>query len=153
MLNSNCVTIIRLDRMLEQSGHRGNSSVNDQIHAGLWPPPVKIGARTVGWVQSEVTAVLAARIAGADDDEIRALITTLVAQREAMHPRHWHDSASAAISLPGQSMGSAPLTAACAELDVAPASRGKRSSVATKRRTAADDSSAPVGRQKGGRHE
>jgi prophage regulatory protein len=49
--------------------------------AGLAPRPVKIGASSVGWPLSELAALNAARIAGAKDDEIRALVQRLVSAR------------------------------------------------------------------------
>lgn len=48
---------------------------------GLLTPPVKISKRASGWPKSEVEAIVSARIAGADDAEIRRLVTTLVAAR------------------------------------------------------------------------
>lgn len=48
---------------------------------GVFPPPVKIGAHAVGWVEREVDEVLKARIAGQSDDEIRALVSRLIKAR------------------------------------------------------------------------
>jgi prophage regulatory protein len=44
---------------------------------------VKIGARASGWPSSEVAAINAARIAGATNEEIRALVAKLVAARQS----------------------------------------------------------------------
>jgi len=44
--------------------------------------PVKIGQRAAGYPANEVRAINAARIAGKSDDEIRALVERLHAQRE-----------------------------------------------------------------------
>lgn len=52
-----------------------------QIVDGLWPPGVRLGLRAKGWPSDECEAVLAARKAGQSDDEIRALVRTLVAAR------------------------------------------------------------------------
>lgn len=54
-----------------------------RIAQGLWPKPVRLGARAVGWPAQEVTAINAARIAGKSDDEIRALVAELEAARKA----------------------------------------------------------------------
>lgn len=54
------------------------------INNGLFPPPVKIGRKSV-WPENEVEAVVAARIAGASVDELRQLIENLVAQRRTRY--------------------------------------------------------------------
>jgi prophage regulatory protein len=48
----------------------------------LFTSPVQIGARAVGWPDSELEALNAARIAGKTDDEIRALVVKLEAARK-----------------------------------------------------------------------
>jgi prophage regulatory protein len=53
------------------------------IAAGLFPPPVKLGAKTSAWPCSEVNAVLAARIRGATEDELRALVVQLTEARKS----------------------------------------------------------------------
>ncbi|QYU68868.1 AlpA family phage regulatory protein [Leptolyngbya sp. 15MV] len=47
---------------------------------GLFPRPVKLG-RASAWPRDAVNAVIAARIAGKSDDEIRALVDDLQRQR------------------------------------------------------------------------
>jgi len=49
---------------------------------GLWPRPIKLGAKSSVWPASEVNAMLAARIRGASDDEIRELVVELTAARK-----------------------------------------------------------------------
>ena len=39
------------------------STIYDAVKAGTFPPPVRLGARAIGWVESEVEAWIAARIA------------------------------------------------------------------------------------------
>ena len=58
------------------------SSLYEAIVNGLFPPSVRIGPRAVAWVSAEVDAVLAARIAGAGDDEVRDLVAQLVKARQ-----------------------------------------------------------------------
>ena len=52
------------------------------ISQGVWPKPVRLGPRAVGWPSGEVFAVLAARVAGRTDDEIRLLVAKLHAARQ-----------------------------------------------------------------------
>ena len=54
----------------------------DLISDGLFPPPVKVGRKSV-FPDHEVNAIVAARIAGVSDDELRELVKRLVAQRKA----------------------------------------------------------------------
>jgi len=53
-----------------------------RVNAGVAPPPIPIGDRAVAYVEYEVLAVIAAQIKGQTNDEIRLLVTELVAQRQ-----------------------------------------------------------------------
>lgn len=53
------------------------SGLYARIPERLWPRPVKIGPRAVGWPAGEVAALNAARMAGKTDAEIRALVVKL----------------------------------------------------------------------------
>jgi prophage regulatory protein len=59
----------------------GRSTIYAQISEGLWPKPVSLGARAVGWPSYEVSALTAARIQGQADGDIRALVTELETAR------------------------------------------------------------------------
>lgn len=58
-----------------------NSTVYDHIKRQLFPKPIKLGERISGWLESEVTAIMAARIAGKSEAEIKALVLSLENQR------------------------------------------------------------------------
>lgn len=75
-------TILRLPAVKSESGY-SRSTIYLRIAQGLWPKPVNLGVRMVGWPNSEVTAMNAARIAGKTDDEIRVLVAKLEAARKA----------------------------------------------------------------------
>lgn len=51
-------------------------------HAGLLPPPLQLGPRSIGLPAHEVDIITAARIAGTGDDELREIVSRLVAARE-----------------------------------------------------------------------
>ena len=57
------------------------STVYFHIREGLFPKPIKIGERMSAWLQSEVDAIMNARIAGKSEDEIKELVKQLEAQR------------------------------------------------------------------------
>jgi prophage regulatory protein len=56
-------------------------SVYVRMRSGLLPRQFSLGGTTVGWPADEIAAVLNARIAGSTDDEIRALVARLEAER------------------------------------------------------------------------
>lgn len=76
-------TIFRLPNVLEQSG-LSRSSVYLRISQGLWTKPISLGGRAVGWPANEVNVLIAARIAGKNDDEIRELVATLETNRKSV---------------------------------------------------------------------
>jgi prophage regulatory protein len=75
-------TILRLPAVKAESGS-SRSTIYLRIKQGLWPKPVKLGARSIGWPTTEVSAINAARIAGKSDDEIRALVIRLEFARKS----------------------------------------------------------------------
>jgi prophage regulatory protein len=75
-------TILRLPAVKAESGS-SRSTIYLRIQQGLWPKPIKLGARSIGWPSSEVAAINAARIAGMSDDEIRALVVKLEFARKS----------------------------------------------------------------------
>ena len=76
-------TIFRLPAVKSETG-LSRSTLYLRISQGLWPKPVSLGARAVGWPAREVAAVNAARIAGKSDEEIRALVVKLEAARRTI---------------------------------------------------------------------
>jgi prophage regulatory protein len=77
-------TILRIPAVKTQSG-LSRSTIYMRISERLWTKPVALGPRAVGWPSDEVAALIAARIAGKTDDEIRALVAKLeTARKDAM---------------------------------------------------------------------
>lgn len=54
-------SILRLTDVKARSG-LGRSTIYRRIREGTFPPPVRLGARAVGWVESEVEDWLTSRI-------------------------------------------------------------------------------------------
>lgn len=75
------MAIIRIEACKAEAGYRSNASIYNNVRAGTWTDPVKIGERSSGWPDYEVKAICAARIAGQTDDEIRELVKRLHAKR------------------------------------------------------------------------
>ena len=78
------LTILRRKQVQIETGY-SRSTIYLRITQGLWPKPVSLGARAVGWPAGEVSALNAARIAGKSDDEIRALVVTLETERQTAY--------------------------------------------------------------------
>lgn len=73
--------ILRLPAVITKSGY-ARSTIYLRISQGLWPSPVSLGPRAVGWPEDEIVALNAARIAGKSDDEIRQLVAKLEVARK-----------------------------------------------------------------------
>jgi prophage regulatory protein len=74
-------TILRIPGVKSESG-LSRSTIYLRISERLWTKPVSLGPRAVGWPSDEVAALIAARIAGKTDDEIRGLVAKLEAARK-----------------------------------------------------------------------
>jgi prophage regulatory protein len=59
-----------------------NTTLFEQTRAGIFPPPISIGARAVGFIEHEIQVVLAARSIGKSNEEIRSIVTALIENRE-----------------------------------------------------------------------
>ena len=75
------MNIWRLETCKAATGYRSTASIYQLIKKGLWPKPVNINVRSVGWPSDEVITINAARIAGLTDDQIRELVVRLHAKR------------------------------------------------------------------------
>lgn len=78
--------ILRLKEVQARSGEC-RSGIYKKISDGLFTKPVHIGARSVGWPEHEAQAILAARISNLSDEQIRALVASLEADRASLFDR------------------------------------------------------------------
>jgi len=70
------LVILRRHQVEARTG-LSRSTIYKFMSEGMFPKPVRIGVRAVGWNSSSVEAVNAARIAGKTNTEIRALVVKL----------------------------------------------------------------------------
>lgn len=77
--------ILRIDDVKAATGVCSHTSIYAAVKDGTFPQAVPLGLRSVGWPSDEVQAVTAARIAGAADDELRALVQQLHAARRVKY--------------------------------------------------------------------
>ena len=80
------MTILRMPAVKAETGHRSHATIYNAIKAGLFTTGVAIGQRSVGWPDYEVAALIAARIAGQTDVQIRELVKRLHAKRAELAP-------------------------------------------------------------------
>lgn len=73
--------ILRLPAIKDGTGY-SRSTIYNRIAQGLWPKAVSLGDRSIGWPESELIAMNAARIAGKTNTELQALVTKLEADRK-----------------------------------------------------------------------
>jgi prophage regulatory protein len=72
--------IIKLSEVLK-SYPKSKSSIYLDIQNKTFPSQISLGSRSVGYILSEVNAVIHARIAGKSNEEIKELVLELEAQR------------------------------------------------------------------------
>ena len=75
--------LLKLPKVLELTAI-ARSTHHKRIHEGLMTPPVRLGENSVAWPENEITAINAARIAGKTDNELKALVAKLVANRQTV---------------------------------------------------------------------
>ena len=75
------MTILRLAQVKAAFGYPSHTSIYTLVRKGLFPKQVSIGRRSVGWLASEVYAVLNARVAGLSDAEVATVVAILHAKR------------------------------------------------------------------------
>ena len=74
-------SLIRVKKVEDRTGLK-KSMIYDFVGKGELCPPVKIGERAVAWIESEIDAINAARMAGQSNEEIRALVKNLILKRK-----------------------------------------------------------------------
>ena len=74
--------IIRIKEVKSRSGNNASSTIYGRVEDGTLPPPIKIGPRASGWVESEIDSIIDARIEGKSEDEIRELVKNLITKRK-----------------------------------------------------------------------
>ena len=84
-------TPLRIQRKTEVIAQLGVclSTLRTRIIDGLYPPPINLGARAVGWLAHETEAVIAAVAAGRSEGEIRELVQQLIELRTQL-AEHYH---------------------------------------------------------------
>ena len=75
------ITIERKPEVLKRTGF-SRSTLHNRINQGLFVPPVSLGDRAVGWPEHETSAILHAMVAGKAQEEIKIVVSSLLALRQ-----------------------------------------------------------------------
>ena len=78
---NNKSTILRKPEVIKATG-LSNTSLFERTKDGLFPTSISLGGRAVGYLEKEVSAVVTARAAGQNDDQIRHLVKLLITKRK-----------------------------------------------------------------------
>lgn len=73
--------IIRKPKTLNMLGI-SSTNFHNKINNGLLPPGIPLGPNSTGYFKHEVTAVLIAMATDKSQEEIKALVKSLIAQRQ-----------------------------------------------------------------------
>lgn len=69
--------ILRIQDTLQRTGST-RTPLYEDVAKGLFTRPIKVGGRrAAGWPEREVEALVAARVAGVPDEEVRRLVQVL----------------------------------------------------------------------------
>ena len=72
--------LLRRPAVESLTGYR-RSAIYQRVADGLLPRPVSLGRRAVAWPANEIESINLARVSGADEGAIRALVAKLHADR------------------------------------------------------------------------
>lgn len=72
--------ILRKPEVIRITG-LSNTSIHEQTNSGLFPSGFNLSARAIGYLESEISALITARAAGYNDEQIRQLVKALIAKR------------------------------------------------------------------------
>lgn len=75
--------LLRVDAIKTRMGI-GRSKIYSSVKDGTLPEPIHIGSRVSVWPSGEIDAIIAARVAGRSDADIRALVAALHRRRAGM---------------------------------------------------------------------
>lgn len=76
------ITYLRANEARSKFANAANSTWYDMVSGGTMTPGVKLGAKVVAWPEHELEAIAAARLAGADDEAVRKLVSDLMVARK-----------------------------------------------------------------------
>lgn len=80
---------------------KSRAGIYNDINAGTFPPPIKLGERCSAWLREETEIVVAARAAQLTDDQVRGVV------RDLVDARSYVDAPARRQAILGKHLGSA----------------------------------------------
>tara|TARA_R110001583_G_scaffold102172_1_gene248796 strand:- start:200 stop:463 length:264 start_codon:yes stop_codon:yes gene_type:complete len=74
------ITIKRKSEVIARLGI-GRSTLQSRINEGIFPPPITLGGRSIGWLEHEVNEAIAALVLNQSHSEIKNHVTKIVGRR------------------------------------------------------------------------
>ena len=78
---TNQTKILRKPEVIQITG-LSNTSLFERTKDRLFPTSISLGGRAIGYLEHEVAAVVTARAAGYNDEQIRNLVKLLILKRQ-----------------------------------------------------------------------
>lgn len=75
--------LMRVKEVVHLRGEKSRTTLYQSLKDGTFTQPVALTSKSVGWLADEVQVLIRARGLGASDDQMRALVTRLHAERDA----------------------------------------------------------------------
>jgi prophage regulatory protein len=82
------LTLVRLDEVIRRTG-LGRSAIYAKIKEGKFPGPIKLGERASGWISSELTEWINARIKDSRGEQGSAAASVPEVASTKPAPRRW----------------------------------------------------------------
>jgi prophage regulatory protein len=83
MKTTKSLKIERRSEVLQRIG-LSRSTLHSKVQNGLWCPPIRLGARAVGFIEHETDELIAAHINGYSPAQLRDLVSKLVLKRPVL---------------------------------------------------------------------
>jgi len=77
------IKILRKPEVLERTGY-SKSTLHSRINEQLFVPAISLGGRSVGFISHEVDTVLLAMAKNKSQQEIQAVVRTLITERQCL---------------------------------------------------------------------
>lgn len=77
------IRLVRLSEVVPMRGEKSRTAIYDALKKGTFTRPIKLTGKSIAWLLEEVEILIRARGLGASDDQMRALVTRLHAERDA----------------------------------------------------------------------
>lgn len=76
--------ILRMPEVKLATGYKSNTSIYQRIRQGIFPKPIRIGDRSVGWFEHEIAAYVSALARGSSKEKLEYVVRKIELARLGM---------------------------------------------------------------------